>query len=256
MNSRAVPIRREKLHDRLTRQIALGIMRGNIGQGGLTTEGNLCEHFQVSRTVLRESIKVLAAKRIVELRPKIGMLIRPSSEWNMVDADLLGWLCEAGVDDRFVRDLCEVRMIVEPAAAELAALRATSAERKQLLQWYNRIEANADNDAARLDADREFHATIFSACHNVFLEQMNATVGMALRANQQIGVHLPEVIEESVLAHKQVAEAIAGKDSAAARDSMVHLIEQSTGHINRVLLRDSASSKKSAANRPRVATKK
>src|SRR5262245_25868692 len=145
MKSIKVPLQREKLHDRLTRQIALGIMRGAIGQGALSTEGDLCDHFQVSRTVLRESVKVLAAKKLVELRPKIGMLIRPASEWNMVDADLLGWLCEAGVDDRFVRDLCEVRMIVEPAAAELAALRATKEERDDILKWYHLIESNADN---------------------------------------------------------------------------------------------------------------
>ena len=64
--------RRERLHDRLTREIALGIMGGDIGQGKLSTEGDLCDHFQVSRTILRESVKVLAAKGLLELRPKTG----------------------------------------------------------------------------------------------------------------------------------------------------------------------------------------
>src|SRR5437870_13607647 len=158
MKSAVVPIRREKLHDRLTRQIALGIMQGTIGQGDLSTEGDLCNHFQVSRTVLRESVKVLAAKKLVVLRPKTGMLVRPRSEWNMVDPDLLGWLCEAGVDERFVHDLCEVRMIVEPAAAELAATRATKEELDEILDSYDGIETNADNDASRMAADRNFHA--------------------------------------------------------------------------------------------------
>jgi DNA-binding FadR family transcriptional regulator len=235
MKSAIVPIRRERLHDRLTRQIALGIMRGSIGQGELSTEGDLCDHFQVSRTILRECVKVLAAKKLIELRPKTGMLVRPRSEWNLVDSDLLGWLCEAGVDQRFIQDLCDVRLIVEPAAAELAAIRATEEEIGDILKWYNLIETNVDNQAARLDADRNFHATIFAACHNVFLEQMNATVGMALRATQQIGVHLPEVTAESVLAHKKVAECIVTRDSDAAREAMVRLIKQSTGHIYRVL---------------------
>src|SRR5262249_14672500 len=100
---------------------------------------------------------------------------------------------------------------------------------------FHLIETNTDNEAARLEADRNFHRTIFTACHNVFLTQMNTTVGMALRATQQIGVHLPQVMEESVLAHKAVAEAIARRDSAAARAAMERLIEQSTGHIRRVL---------------------
>jgi DNA-binding FadR family transcriptional regulator len=234
----AVPastFRRERLHDRMIRQVALGVIRGEIGQGELSTEGDLCRHFQVSRTILREAVKVLAAKGLIELRPKTGMHVRPRNEWNLVDPDLLGWLCEAGVDEMFVRDLCEVRSIVEPAAAELAAKRATDDEIESLLNWYHLIEVNTDNEAARLEADRNFHATIFVACHNVFLTQMNATVGAAIRATQQIGVHLPDVMEESVQVHKEVAEAIARHESAGARKAMERLVKQSTEHIHRVL---------------------
>ena len=233
-------IRRERLHDELTRQIALGIMRGTIGNGesGLSTEGDLCRHFSVSRTILRESVKVLAAKGLIELRPKTGIRVRPRDEWNLVDPDLLSWLCEAGVDEDFVRDLCDVRLIVEPAAAELAAARATDKEVEAILHWYQLIESNADHEEARLEADRNFHATIFTACHNVFLTQMNTTVGVALRATQQIGVHLPEVMEESMRAHKEVADAIAKHDRAAARAAMERLVKQSTRHIYRVLHRE------------------
>ena len=232
-----VSILRESLHDRMTREIALGIMRGSIGQieSGLSTEGDLCRHFKVSRTILREAVKVLAAKGLIEVRPKTGIRVRPRDEWNLVDPDLLGWLCEAGVDDLFIRDLCEVRAIVEPAAAELAASRASDEEIEEILHWYRLIEANTDNETARLEADRNFHSTIFTACHNVFLTQMNTTVGVALRATQQIGVHLPQVMGESVQAHKEVAEAIARRDSTSARAAMLHLVEQSAGHIQRVL---------------------
>jgi DNA-binding FadR family transcriptional regulator len=235
MNSGLAPLRRERLHDRLTRQIALGIMRGAIGQGKLSTEGHLCRHFKVSRTVLRESVKVLAAKRVIDLRPRTGMTVRPRSEWNLVDPDLLTWLCEAGVDDRFVRDLCDVRLIVEPAAAEMAALRASDDEIEALVGWFHQIETNADNVQARLEADREFHATIFTACHNVFLSQMNSTIGMALRAVQQISKHLPDALEESIQAHKEVADTIARRDGPGARAAMERVIRQSTGHIHRVL---------------------
>ena len=230
-------ISRERLHDKVTREIALGIIRGSIGgeESALSTEGDLCRHFNVSRTVLREAVKVLAAKGLIEVRPKTGIRVRPRDEWNLVDPDLLSWLCEAGVDDLFVRDLCEVRAIVEPAAAELAASRASDQEIEELLHWYHLIEENPDNEEARLEADRNFHSTIFTACHNVFLTQMNTTVGAALRATQQIGVHLPQVMEESVLAHKKVADAIARRDSAAARAAMERLIKQSTEHIHRVL---------------------
>src|SRR5262245_56210309 len=237
MKTGGTMIRRERLHDQLTRQIALGIMRGTIGNGesGLSTEGDLCRHFSVSRTILRESVKVLAAKGLIELRPKTGIRVRPRDEWNLVDPDLLSWLCEAGGEQGFVRDLCDVRILVEPAAAELAAARATDKEVEAILHWYQLIESNADHEEARLEADRNFHATIFTACHNVFLTQMNTTVGVALRATQQIGVRLPEVMEESMRAHKEVADAIAKHDRAAARAAMERLVKQSTRHIYRVL---------------------
>jgi GntR family galactonate operon transcriptional repressor len=230
-------IPRQRLHDTVTREIALGILRGTIGRGesALSTEGDLCRHLNVSRTILREAIKVLAAKGLIEVRPRTGIHVRPRNEWNLVDPDLLAWLCAAGVDDLFVRDLCEVRAIVEPAAAELAAARATDQEIADLLRWYGLIEANTDNEAARLEADRNFHAAIFGACHNVFLTQMNTTVGAALRATQQIGVHLPQVMQESVLAHKEVADAIARRDRSGGRAAMERLIRQSTEHLHRVL---------------------
>src|SRR5580704_6349711 len=102
-------IPRERLHDRVTREIALGILRGTIGaESALSTEGDLCRHFNVSRTILREAVKVLAAKGLLELRPKTGIRVRPRNEWNLVDPHLLGWICEAGVDELFIRDLCEV----------------------------------------------------------------------------------------------------------------------------------------------------
>src|SRR2546426_11870971 len=98
MKAEVPTVRRERLHDQMIRQVALGIMSGAIGQGDLSTEGDLCRHFQVSRTVLREAVKVLAAKGLIELRLKTGMHVRPRDQWNMVDPDLLGWLCEAGVE--------------------------------------------------------------------------------------------------------------------------------------------------------------
>jgi DNA-binding FadR family transcriptional regulator len=236
MDSRTTSIPRQRLHDRVIREIALGVMRGSIGgAAALSTEGDLCRHFHVSRTVLREAVKVLAAKGLIDLRPRVGIRVRPREEWNLVDPDLLGWLCEAGVDERFGRDLCEVRAIIEPAAAELAAARASDQEIADLLHWYGLLEANTDNEGARLEADRRFHAAIFAACHNVFLTQMNTTVGVALRAAQQIGSLLPQVMAESVLAHKDVADAIARRDPAGSRAAMERLIRQATEHIHRVL---------------------
>ena len=92
MGPAVVSIQRERLHDKVTRELALGIMRGAIGTGesALSTEGDLCRHLNVSRTILREAVKVLAAKGLIEVRPKTGIRARPRNEWNLVDPDLLG----------------------------------------------------------------------------------------------------------------------------------------------------------------------
>src|SRR5207249_872262 len=126
MRSTIGPVVREPLHDRITRNIALSIIRGDLGGEKLDafTETDLSRHLKVSRTALRESVKVLAAKGLIEVRPKTGLRVRPREDWNILDPKLLGWLCQAGMTDLLVRDLCEVRLLIEPAAAELAAVRA------------------------------------------------------------------------------------------------------------------------------------
>jgi DNA-binding FadR family transcriptional regulator len=178
MNPRASPITRERLHDKITRYIALGILRGEIrdGQVGMSSETELCRHLNVSRTVLRESIKVLEAKGLIEVRSKTGMRILPRSQWNLLDPDLLSWQQEAGVDDLFIRNLCEIRLIVETAAAELAASRATCEDLAALEDYYRQMELNVENKELFNSADIGFHNTIFVASHNELLKQVGATL--------------------------------------------------------------------------------
>ena len=131
MTRRTGPLRRERLHDQITRHVALRILRGQIRDGASEnwTETTLGHELQVSRTAMREAVKVLAAKGLLEVRPGTGMRVRPRSEWNLLDPDLLSWQCEAIADGQFVRDLYQVRLIIEPATAESAA---TSADGKDL----------------------------------------------------------------------------------------------------------------------------
>src|SRR5262245_24324022 len=92
-------IKRQRLHDQITRYLALQILQGKLRDGlpGFSSETELSDHLKVSRTALRESIKVLAAKGLLEVRPKVGIRIRPRDEWNLMDPDLLAWQGEAGV---------------------------------------------------------------------------------------------------------------------------------------------------------------
>ena len=117
---------------------------------------------EVSRSVLRESIKVLASKGLLEVGPKIGITVRPRSDWNLLDPELLVWQFEARMDDQLLRHLVEVRLIVEPAAAGLAAVRATSEEIALLRDCYRKMEESVDDRDAYNAADLRFHVAVLT----------------------------------------------------------------------------------------------
>ena len=219
-----VPLERKGLHEVIVNRLALAIFRGEIGNGDLDifSELHMCRSLQVSRTALREAIKVLASKGLVELRPKVGVRVRPRKDWHLLDPDLLAWQSEAGVDEQFIRNLCEVRLIVETAAAGLAAVRATPEERNQLQQRYNEMESNVHDKVVYDRADIKFHEAIFAACHNELLQQMSVTISTALRAQNRSGND--EDLEASMALHKEVTKTIYGGDQAVARTAMENLI--------------------------------
>src|SRR3989442_15785172 len=133
-----------------------------------------------SRTVQREAIKVLAAKGLVESRPKTGTRVRPRQSWNLLDPDVLAWQREGAPPAAFLRKLTEVRGIVEPAAAELAGARGSGRELAAIEEAYRDIASalggrEADYDAFDL-ADLRFHRAILQACHTDLPEQMNRVV--------------------------------------------------------------------------------
>lgn len=226
------PIKRERLHDQITRYLAVEILRGHMQEkdsGGLN-EAELCRLLKVSRTALRESIRVLAAKGLVRVRPKVGIRIRPREDWNLLDPDVLAWQHVAGVDDLFVRNLCEVRLVAETAAAELAALRGTAEDLRKVRNAYDRMEANRANKAAYDAADLDFHGAIFNACHNDLLREMSSTIRAALRGTHKLTGHLsPDV---GIPLHKDVADAVCDRNGRAARGAMEKLVV----HATRILL--------------------
>jgi DNA-binding FadR family transcriptional regulator len=218
------PIKRQRLHDQITQYLAVQILQGKLRDGlpGFSSETELSAHLKVSRTALRESIKVLAAKGLVEVRPKLGIRILPREQWNLIDPDLLAWRSEAGVvDDLFVRNLCEVRLIVETAACELAAIRGSEDDIARIKEAYRQSKSVAHDSSAYGEADIKFHNSIFSACKNELLQQMSATIGKALRSVQRVTKHMSPSV--GLPLHKAVADAICGHDSQTARRAMREL---------------------------------
>jgi GntR family transcriptional regulator, galactonate operon transcriptional repressor len=202
----------------------------------LSDEAALSERFGVSRTVVREAIKVLASKGLVETRPKVGTQVRPRHYWNLLDSDVLAWRYETGSDEGLLEDISEVRGIIEPPAALLAAQRATKDEVANILDCCNRMEeAAADDGNDYIDADMAFHTAILDACHNDLLAQLSDTITMALRLSRRLTVSVPGSSIAAMPAHWAVAHSIRGREPQEAENAMRELLRRTAEDIERAL---------------------
>ena len=211
----------ENLHNRVVRALAMQVLEAERQQRALVfpNEAELCQQLGVSRTILREAVKVLADKGMVETRQRSGTRARPRIMWNQLDPDILGWWAELGPDAAFLRDLSEVRLAIEPTAAGFAAVRATAEEvleirrclqvRETKLRVYNFAEA--------VDLSLGFHSAVVSASHNSLLEQLHSAIRDPLRTalSYTTGVHASDVVD--LATYEQLYEAIRKHDAMKAR---------------------------------------
>ncbi len=229
----------KRLYEQVARKIALQIMRdsNNGSNETLPVEAELCRSLGVSRTVLREAIKVLSAKGLLEVSPKRGTTVQPRQKWNLLDRDVVEWYASSQMfDDTFISALCEFRQVLEPAAAELAAERATQDEVIQLSWHLDEMEMNVGNDEAFVAADLKFHALIFSIARNDFLRYTADAIGGALRASRSISVKRPGSSRASLPIHRNVADAIRNHDPVSARAAMLYLVRTAARDIYQVRL--------------------
>jgi len=216
---------RRGLHRVVVDALGLRIVGGELGPGQtLPPEADLSAELGVSRTVVRETIKVLAAKGLVESRPKVGTRALPRASWSLIDPDVLAWQVQADPDPAFFADLVEVRDFIEPRAAEIAANRATPEERAALLRLQEDLEATGADSPASVRVDLALHAAILRASHNRLLAQMTGAIITALGAGPVGPMRVPGGPVQLNRAHRLVVEAIGRADPAGARDSMEALI--------------------------------
>ena len=163
------------LHGRVIRALGVRVIEAERASERIVfpNEAELCQQLGVSRSILREAVKVLADKGMVEVRPRSGTRSRDRSDWNLLDPDILAWQAELPPDARFLRDVCEVRLAMEPTAAGFAALRASEEEIARIQRCLAQRESRAalaDPDEA-VDLDLEFHSAVVAASHNPLFQQ-------------------------------------------------------------------------------------
>lgn len=227
-------LQRQHLPEQVARAIGLSIMRRDFKPGDvLSSEPELSLQFNVSRTVLREALKVLGKKGLIESRPKLGTRVRPREDWNLLDSDVIDWQYEIGPDKAYLEAICEVRLMFEPMAARLAAIRATHEEIKSIVEYCRRMQDGIESTEDYISADLLFHAAICTATHNELLQNIMTTLATSLRISRLVTSHLPGADEAAMPAHQAVAEAIRNRDEQAAEEAMRKLVIATTEDIQR-----------------------
>ena len=205
------------LHDHVIEEIGRRIISGELPPGQpLPTEAELCAALGVSRTALREALRVLAAKGLVEPKRKVGTLVRLREHWNFLDADILSWHLEVGDSDRAIDELYELRHLIEPLAASLAAQHAQAADILALRKAYAQMQ-DAGDDGERIAAPVRLSAVLPPRTLH------------RRRAGRQFcaAPRYPRAHVQSMPAHKKVLDAIVDHDASTARLAMQQLIEDS-----------------------------
>ncbi len=247
-------LQKPRVHNGLVRDLALRILGGEVRPGDtLPTEQALQDEFGISRSALREAVRVLSAKGLVAVRPRIGTAVRPRDDWNRLDPEMLEWSLAIAPDLDFVRSLMEARGLFEPAAAEFAARRATAQEVADIEAAYFGMRDSLPHDiVACCAADVAFHRAIMQASHNAVLQQLIGTIQAALGNVFRLTTTNGTSHERTLSAHAQVLDCIRLRDAEGARAAMTGLLEVAAGDLAPLLetaLRDQPPGSASTARR-------
>jgi GntR family galactonate operon transcriptional repressor len=217
---------------RVVATLGKAIAGGDYDVGSvLPREQDLEAQLDAGRGVVREAVKILATKGLVTVGPRHGTRIRARRDWNYLDRDVLDWVSENRKDDELLLALEETRRIIEPAAAALAAERATAAERWSIQEAYAAMAQHADDPATAIQADRAFHLAILEATHNPVLGSFRT--GLEAILDAVFVVAIPG-LAPNLPNHEAVADAIARGDAGGARAAMVRLLDRTHRFLNEV----------------------
>lgn len=193
----------------------------------LPKEGELTAEYGVSRTSVREAMRVLAAKGLVDIRQSIGTRVRTRELWNVFDSDILRWHTEEGRGDEIMRDLVEVRQLLEPAAARLAAGRAGMDDLGRLGTAMQSMVDNAHSRERYAHADVEFHLAVYAASHNVLLRQFGSVVAdfmyLTFSVQQEVDDD-EELLVHDAETHADVFRAIDRGNGEQAGEAMLRVV--------------------------------
>ncbi len=211
---------------RLIHAFGKQIAQGGFAPGAaLPSEADLCLRFDASRNVMREVIKVLSTKRLIDAQPHRGLFVMPRGQWNYLDADVLTWVLEKGDASSLIRSLIEVRSLIEPTISRWAAERATAVDLVDIEASFNDMAANTGHPEIFHQADVRFHGAVLAATHNVVIRQLSDAIGALQRTIfDQTFLTGAEHMELTVEEHRALFDAIRRKNPQAAEEASTHMV--------------------------------
>jgi DNA-binding FadR family transcriptional regulator len=221
-----------RVHHRVARGVAEAILAGRHLPGEfLPGEIEGSEQLGVSRTAYREAMRILIAKGLIESRPRAGSRVCQKHRWNVLDPDVLAWMSADAPSEPFIRDLFELRSVIEPAAAAMAAERRDDNDIAVMRRALDDMERWTLRDPRGREADSVFHNAVLAATRNDAMIALSSSVGAAVtwttalkqRGQGLLGTSLPE--------HRRVHDAIVAADPDAARRAMVELVSRAFSHM-------------------------
>jgi GntR family galactonate operon transcriptional repressor len=227
---------RRGMHGEIVHRIGFQIVSGQLLPGHVLAAEETIDGERVSRTAFREMVKVLAAKGLLVSKQNVGTRVRPRSDWNLFDPDILSWQLESGLDLHSFAQMTELRLLIEPAAARLAAERATAEEVAKLTSSF-RLMTEAGSDHERyVTADLDFHQTILAACHNDMIEQLGSILRELFRLTFAFSARIPDAAVSALDLHEKILVAIQSRSAEDAGSSMIELLTHTAGDVERALI--------------------
>lgn len=219
-------VRRPRVRRSVTVAIAQDICADRYPPGSqLPRENDLCEIYGVSRTVIRESLKILESKGLLRGKPRVGTVVCDKDDWNILDADVLEWIGPYIKDFDLLGCILEARRTIEPVAAELAAERATTQQIADLENAWRQMRDSSDDPERFTEADVQFHAVLLAASHNQVFRRLSSAIHAALWYALHASNIAVESREGAVAIHGELVEALRMRDRAKARDAANRMLD-------------------------------
>lgn len=200
----------------------------------LPIESDLCAQFGVSRTTIREAIKSLAGKRLIDVQPKVGTRVLPFADWNLLDREVLTWRLQTQFDAKIVEDIFEMRLCFEPRACYLAAENCSAEDLRVITRKFEKLKQtiqNRDEWQIAAQAELDFHITVINLSRNGMFVTIGSAIKAALRVSSEVLLKNAVLPEDYLDLYGNVLARIIAREPAQAEAAMSVLLQSSRARV-------------------------